>query len=263
MADYGGFEHNAQSLRVVTLLETQVPRIPGVNLTFEVLEGLRKHDAWLERPVTGGVERYRSPSLEAQVVDFSDAITYYCHDLDDGLMRGLITREQLAGIEVWRRCADVAREEYPDLEGPVFCAYVVRSLLDRQVEDVVRATDARLRAAGIESVEDVRSIPDRLVVFSDGMRRANAALREFLYADLYFHPEVVEANRRGCERIETVFQHYLNHPERLGRRTSALLPGEGLPRTVCDYVSGMTDRFLENEYRAITGKLPEKPESAT
>jgi dGTPase len=255
MKDEGGFEHNIQSLRVVELVEAVYPNFPGLNLSYEVLEGLRKHDRGYSRPAFGDVpgENFPRASLEAQVANIADEITYYSHDLDDGLVHELITAEQLEGIPVWRRCADYVRANFPDLTGRLFVTYVVRTLIDHQVADLVMSTNKRLEAAGVKSADDVRRHPKTLAAYSDQLRAENQELRTFLYQNLYYHPDVAEPNRRGMVLIGDVFARYLGQPELLGVATTQRLDAHGLHRTVCDYISGMTDRYITEEHGRLFG----------
>jgi len=255
MQGEGGFEHNVQSLRVVELIEAVYPNFPGLNLSYEVLEGLRKHDRGYVRKAFGDCpeETFPRASLEAQVANIADEITYYGHDLDDGLSHRLITEEQLEAIPIWRDCADFVRENFPGIEGRLFISYVVRTLIDHQVADLVMATHERVEAAGVASADEVRRHPTNLAGYSDRLRASNQELRTFLYRNLYYHPEVAGPNRRGTELIGDVFERYLAEPELLGLATSERLDEHGLRRTVCDYISGMTDRYITEEHASLFG----------
>lgn len=261
MRGHGGFEHNAQSLRVVELIETKYPNFPGLNLSHEVLEGLRKHDKSHEPPA-GAADgaRYPSPSLEAQIANVADEITYYSHDLDDGLDFDLITPQQLAELEVWRDTEEVVREHFPNLRGHERTAYVIRCIIDREVQDVIAASGRAITAAGVTSPADVRRQPKPLIRYSQRLQSANRKLRRFLYQNLYYHPRVAGANRRACAMLREVFEAYLANPKLLGGTASRRVEGEGLHRTVCDYLSGMTDRYLMEEHARLFP--PGKPERA-
>ena len=258
MRDHGGFDHNLQSLRIVELLESNYPDFPGLNLSFEVTEGLRKHQALYEPPPApdgaSGGERYLSPSLEAQIANVADEITYNSHDLDDGLDSDLISGGQLAEIALWREVRGEVRTRYPALAGRELCASIIRGLIDRQVEDVVATSAANIEAAGVRTVADVRRQPRPLIAYSPGRLAANAELRRFLYGNLYYHPTVAEANDRACACLGDVFNAYLGAPERLGQASVARIEAQGLHRTVCDYLAGMTDRYLLEEHARLFGK---------
>ena len=246
MRDHGGFEHNRQSLRVVELLENAYPDFPGLNLTFEVREGLQKHD-----------RKDGFPSLEAQIADLADEITYYSHDLDDAVDFEILTAAQLAENEVWKRSERDVFSRYPDAREPELHKLIIRNIIDVQVQDVVTTSAASIAKANPKSADDVRKQPAKLIGYSDDLREANAALRKFLYANVYYHPRVAKVNQRACEMLKKVFGSYLVEPKQLGEVATQRLEQEGLHRTVCDYVAGMTDRYLMEEYARITGAMAE------
>lgn len=253
MADHDGFEHNVQSLRVVEIIESKYPEFPGLNLSYEVLEGLRKHQKVLRRPAGDGRDEdcFTQPCLEGQVANLADEITYYSHDIDDGLDSGLISVEQLGELEVWQRCSRVVKKQFPQLKGDLYQRYVIRILIDTEVETVVTETRRRIREAGVESPDDVRRYEEPLATYDADWRRMNLELRRFLYDHLYYHPDVNAANREGTGKVKAVFEHFLRHPEELGRQASRRLPQHGLHRTVCDYIAGMTDGFLAEEHARL------------
>ncbi|MEZ5304565.1 MAG: deoxyguanosinetriphosphate triphosphohydrolase [Verrucomicrobiales bacterium] len=256
MREHGGFEHNRQSLRVVEKIEVRNPAYPGLNLSYEVLEGLRKHDRGYARPAFGecGAETFPHPSLEAQIANLADEIAYYAHDLDDGLEHGLIEMAQLEGIDVWRECAAAAEPLCAGLAGRERWNFVIRELIDSAVDRVVDATGATLAEIGARCADDVRRAPRPAVGYGADLARKMRQLRKFLYANLYYHPEVAAPNQRGCEMVQAVFQAYVENPAMLGRTTSRRIEADGLHRTVCDYIAGMTDRFLMDEFaRLVAG----------
>lgn len=244
MKGHGGFDHNDQSLRIVDVVEVRYPNFPGINLSHEVREGLQKHAKFYQG--TGGV--HPQPSLEAQLANLADEITYYSHDLDDGLDFELLDPVQLAELEVWRESEKEVRGHFPKLEGREFRAYVIRCIIDRQVADVVRTSAALIAQSGVSSADEVRRHPRPLIAYSDALLKANQQLRRFLYKNLYYHPSVAGANQSACDRLRDVFQAYLKDPELLGKTTSRRVETDGLHRTVCDYISGMTDRYLLDEH---------------
>jgi dGTPase len=248
MRDHGGFDHNRQSVRVVELLETPYPDFPGLNLTFEVREGLRKH----ERPysfLTG--EKYQCPSLEAQVSDLADEITYYSHDLDDALDFEILNPAQLDENEVWRHGHRAVFARYTAAFEPDLHKLIIRDIIDREVHDLVATSAGSISESGVKSADDVRRHCAPLVRYSDELAEANRALRKFLYQNVYYHPRVSEVNRRACEMLRSVFGAYLADPDRLGEGAIRRIEKEGLHRTVCDYAAGMTDRYLVEEYERI------------
>jgi dGTPase len=219
-----------------------------------VREGLHKHQRFYDPPPSAeAAERYRCPSLEAQIANLADEITYYSHDLDDGLDFHLITPEQLAELEVWQYSYNEVRHHFPELHGRDLNTYVIRCIIDRQVQDVITTSAELIEASGVQSADDVRHQPQPLIRYSDALLGANRKLRRFLYQNLYYHPEVAGANTRACGLLRDVFNAYLAAPERLGEATARRIETEGLHRAVCDYLSGMTDRYLVEEHRRLFG----------
>jgi dGTPase len=250
----GGFEHNAQSLRIVEKLERKYPRFTGLNLSFEVLEGLKKHQKFYERPDAGTGENYSNPSLEAQIANLADEITYYSHDLDDGIDADLISSRQLSQLDLWKMTYAEVRQHFPKLRGKELTTYVIRCLIDKEVEDVVLTSSESINTAKVASVDDVRRHRKPLIRYSQRLLRANHQLRKFLYQNLYYHPRVATANRRACGMLRVVFQAYVKNPKLLGGASIKRIARDGLPRTVCDYLAGMTDRYLMQEHERITKK---------
>ena len=247
MKQFGGFEHNRQSLRIVEQLEQKYPRFPGLNLTFEVRAGLKKHRS----------ADAEAPSLEAQVANLADEITYYSHDLDDGLESGLLHEEQLRrDVPLWAQADESVRSEYGDLPDECRRYFIIRCLIDGQVKDVVMITEANLDDAKITSAKSARSIGRPLVAYSRDRRQLNWQLRKYLYANLYYNPIVHEPNQHGMRMLERLFEYFLAHPDVLGDQAQKRAHSEGLPRAVCDYLSGMTDRYAEREYARLFNELP-------
>ncbi len=251
MRDHGGFEHNKQSLRVVELLERVYPQFPGLNLTFEVREGLRKHQAFYDPPASGE-KKYHCPSLEAQIANLADEIAYYSHDLDDAVDFEILTAKQLEENPVWQRSLRSVTDRFPDAREPELHKLIVRDIIDLQVQDVIATSAKSILAAGVQSADETRKQSAPLIRYSDQLLEANRALRKFLYANVYYHPRVAEVNKRACTMLRTVFESYLIDPGRLGDGAANRLESEGLYRTVCDYVAGMTDRYLMEEYTRLT-----------
>ena len=250
MREHGGFDHNRQSVRVVELLETPYPDFPGLNLTFEVREGLRKHERPYVFPGPKG-EEYECPSLEAQVADLADEITYYSHDLDDAVDFEILSATHLEENEVWRRSHHAVLARYADAREPELHKLIIRDIIDHEVYDLVATSAKSVAESGVQSADEVRRQPAALIRYSDELARANRALRKFLYQNVYYHPRVSELNRRSCEMLRRVFDAYLVDPDRLGDGAMRRIEKEGLHRTVCDYVAGMTDRYLMEEYGRI------------
>ena len=257
MRDHGGFDHNRQSVRVVELLEEPYPDFPGLNLTFEVREGLRKHGAFHQMKKPTGLQaravlqNYPCPSLEAQVADLADEITYYSHDLDDAVDFEILSAGQLEQNEVWRRSLRAVAARYPDAREPELRKLVIRDIIDTEVRDLVSTSAKAITDAGVQGADEARGQAAPLIRYSDDLARANRDLRKFLYQNVYYDPRVSEVNRRACEMLRQVFQAYLADPDKLGEAAAKRIETEGLHRTVCDYIAGMTDRYLMEEHTRI------------
>lgn len=241
MRPHGGFDHNLQSLRVVELLEEKYPGFRGLNLSYEVLEGLRKHEPALHAP---DGTRHKQPSLEAQVADMADEITYYSHDLDDGIDAGFLDPEDLLALRLWREAMDEARPQIRGGDTRRWRGFIIRCLVNREVDDLVRTSAARLRRHRIQSLEAVRNFPKRLIGYSREMTVGNRELRRFLYRNFYHSDGVAGVHRRCCSLLEESFARLVAKPSLLGRRAAARVRSQGLERTVTDYLAGMTDRYL-------------------
>jgi dGTPase len=250
MREHGGFDHNKQSQRVVELLETAYPAFPGLNLTFEVREGLRKHDESYASPVAGE-ENYRRPSLEAQVADLADEITYYSHDLDDAVDFDILSPAQLEEAAVWRWSHEGVAARYPDVREPELHKLIIGAIIDAQVSDVIETSAEAIAKSGVGSADEVRREETPLIRYSDGRLKANQELRRFLYKNVYYHPRVAEVNRLACEMLRAVFEAYIVAPDLLGEAATKRIESEGLHRTVCDYIAGMTDRYLLEEHARL------------
>ncbi|MBI5015074.1 MAG: deoxyguanosinetriphosphate triphosphohydrolase [Deltaproteobacteria bacterium] len=254
MADQGGFEHNRQGLRVVTLLEERYPGFSGLNLTWEVREGIVKHSSSWDAPSVRDLEEYRpdlQPTLEAQLIDLADEIAYNNHDIDDGLEAGYVGLAELGELRLWRLAWDRVQSKHPGLDGRRAVYQTISHLIGVMMNDLVEATEARLRERGIETLDDVRRAEGRLVTRSDEMADQNRELKEFLHGRLYRHPKV-EAMRFKAERFLTdLFNAYVGHPGLLSAPARRLVEAQGAKRTVCDLIAGMTDRSCLDEYRRL------------
>ncbi len=257
MKEHGGFEHNTQSLRIVTELEQKYPEFDGLNLTWEAREGLAKHTTQFDAPPDRPDFRGISPSLEAQIANLADEITYYSHDIDDGFEAELLRDEDIKQIPLWRESSDSIAAKYPHLEPSRHRYYAIRALIDVEVNDVIATSDARIRAANPKSPDNVRARKP-LIGYSDRLRRENQKLRDFLYKNLYYHPEVHGANRRACDTMRELFRAYCANPKLLGAVAQTRIARDGLPRAVCDYISGMTDRYALEQHEKIVLKRGEK-----
>ena len=261
MQGHGGFEHNLQSLRVVDTLEERYPEFDGLNLCFETREGVLKHCSRanaeaLEAQEPGGVaHRFLArtqPSLEAQLCNLADAIAYNAHDIDDGVRSGLLTLEQLQAVPLFERYRQETVAEHPQLrEKPRRWLYEsTRRMLSDQVYDVIDTTRAAVRAAGVQSADEAR-LAGPLVRFSPDMHAQSTALKQFLFAQLYRHPQVMQTTSAAQQVVRELFAAYLDQPGEL-RGEFAARPDR--QRAVADYIAGMTDRFALREHERLTGK---------
>ena len=254
MKGHGGFEHNRQSLRVVQELEQKYPGFSGLNLTWEVREGLVKHFARDDHPSKRANFNARNSSLEAQVANLADEITYYSHDLDDGLDAGLLSEEELnKKVTVWKHAAQRVKREHGNLPDESRRYFTIRTMIDGQVRDVVETTEKAIARADVRSADDVRLHAQTLVQYSSARRKLNQELRKYLYQNLYFSRQVDEANTRAVRILAELFKFYLSHPREIGELSRKRIRTEGLHRSVCDYLAGMTDRYVMQEYQRLFG----------
>jgi len=254
MKGHGGFEHNRQSLRVVEALEQKYPGFPGLNLTWEVREGLVKHFTAYDHPGKRAGFNAKNSSLEAQVANLADEITYYSHDLDDGLDAGLLREEELnRNVSVWKHAAQKVRREHGVLPDESRRYFIIRTMIDGQVRDVVETTEKLIARAGVRSADEVRLHVPALVQYSPARRRLNQEMRKYLYQNLYFSAVVDEANSRAVRILAELFKFYLTHPKEIGEQSRKRIRTEGLHRAVCDYLAGMTDRYVMQEYQRLFG----------
>lgn len=254
MKGHGGFEHNRQSLRIVEELEQKYPKFAGLNLTWEVREGLVKHFDPADHPSRRKNFQAKNSSLEAQVANLADEITYYSHDLDDGLDAGLLDEKALARhVSVWAQAARAVQREQGKLADECRRYFIIRTLTDAQVRDVVENSERHIEKAGVKSADEVRLHPKALIQYSADRRAQNFELRKYLYANLYFSPQVDEANTRAVRVLAELFKFYLAHPKEIGEQARKRIRADGLPRTACDYIAGMTDRYVLLEYQRLFG----------
>ena len=252
MQDHGGFEHNRQSRRVVEILERKYPDFTGLNLTWETLEGLAKHEPAPDMPLGQAQVHFPSCSVEAQVANLADEITYYSHDLDDGLDSGLLTEAQLErDIDCWKNASERIRDEHGDLPEECRHYFIIRCLIDEQVHDVVGTTEANIAEAGVASADDVRRQKNGLVAYSPARREANLQLRAYLYKNLYFSEVVSEPHKRATRLLGELFRHYQAHPGDLGPFAESMIAEHGLERSICDHLACMSDHTVIREHERL------------
>ncbi|HYG22376.1 MAG TPA: deoxyguanosinetriphosphate triphosphohydrolase [Verrucomicrobiae bacterium] len=252
MKGHGGFEHNRHSLRIVEELEQKYPTFPGLNLTWEVREGLVKHYTAFDHPGRRKGFQAKNSSLEAQVANLADEITYYSHDLDDGLDSGLLSERDLAAsVRLWADAAKHVRDAHGKLPDECRRYFTIRTLIDMQVRDVVETSERLISKAGVRSADEVRLCAQLLVRYSPPRRALNVELRKYLYKNLYYNAVVNEPHLRAKQLLKDLFAYYIKHPESIGDQSRKRLRRLGRHRAVCDYLAGMTDRYAIQEHQRI------------
>jgi len=254
MRGHGGFEHNHHSLRIVEELEQKYPGFSGLNLSWEVLEGLAKHQTAFDRP---GVKKdfvARHPALEAQIANLADEITYYSHDLDDGLDSGLLSEKDLnQNVRIWAHAAKLVKKEFGNPPEESRRYFIIRTIIDRQMADVLATSERLIAAAKVRSADDVRRLARPLIQYSRDRGRLNRELRKYLYKHLYFNPVVNEPHVRARQLLKDLFGHYLKQPKGIGETARKQIRKAGKHRAVCDYIAGMTDRYAIAEHHKLFG----------
>ena len=249
MKDHGGFDHNLQSLRNIEVVESPYPDFQGLNLTWEVRAGLLKHEAHIKGAQLNGHAIGPFQSLEAQIADLADDMTYHAHDVDDGLEAGIVTQQQLETTEFWRMAAAVTKERYPNLSEFQFLRATIRTMLELQVIDVTNHAFQMLEKYNPQSSRDVMTAPERIVNFSPDTKEVLNEFSAFMYKNLYFHHGVTDTTRQSVSMMQKLFLHYIEHPETMGQKARDRINGDGLWRTVCDYVAGCTHRYAIEEFK--------------
>ena len=257
MKDFGGFDHNRQSLRIVTELEQRYPEFPGLNLTWEVREGMVKHESEYDISDARAFNPELRGNLETQIANVADELAYTTHDLDDGLRSGMITPKMLETIALW----GILRETYhwrgPDLND-IERHRMIRQLVGLMVTDMIHATDQRLKESKATSALDLQKLKHNVIGYSEEMQSRNRELKDFLYKNLYRHYRVSRMQMKAERLITEIFNAYRAEPLMLPDTTQVDIEKRGLERTICDYIAGMTDRYTIEEYQKLFNPL-EKP----
>lgn len=253
MADYGGFEHNLQSLRIVDVLEERYAEFDGLNLCFETREGIIKHCSLDNARLLGDVgERFlqgRQPSLEAQICNLADEIAYNNHDVDDGLRSGLIELGQLEEVSLFAQHIAAVRQAYPQLAGRRLIHETVRRMINTLVTDLIKTTRSNLRDKAIASLEDVRRAP-QLVAFSSAMAEAQREMKRFLRSNLYRHYRVWRMSHKANRIVSDLFGAFHSDARLLPPQYQDMAKTDA-PRAIADYIAGMTDRYAIREHRRL------------
>jgi dGTPase len=251
MQDYGGFDHNKQSLRIVTKLERRYANWRGLNLTWEVREGIVKHETTYDVADASDYDADKRGHLEAQICNVADELAYTAHDLDDGLRAGLITPPELAGLELWEMACQSIGWKTNTLD-QLTRHRLIRRLIGLEVDDLVRAADQRLAEAQVASVEMLQRLDHNVVAWSAPMAEHNQKLKSFLFENLYRHYRVVRMQVKAESIVGNLFAAYLRVPAQLPDEIQQRAQTKGsLPRVICDYLAGMTDRFALDEHAKL------------
>jgi dGTPase len=254
MRKHGGFEHNQHSVRIVEELEQKYPNFPGLNLSWEVREGLVKHYTAFDHPSKREDFAAKNSSLEAQIANLADEITYYSHDLDDGLDSGLLSEKELKRhVRLWALAARMVEKEHGKLADESRRYFIIRTIIDMQVKDVVETSEALIQKAGVQSADDVRLCAKTLIQYSAERRKLNIELRKYLYKNLYFNPVVNAPHIRAKQLLQDLFRYFEKKPSEMGEHAKKSIRKLGKYRAICDYLAGMTDRYAIQEYERLFG----------
>ncbi len=252
MRPYGGFNHNLQGLRVVDILEERYPEFPGLNLSWEVREGIVKHSSKFDRAAfIKDLKPDESPTLEAQIVNIADEIAYDNHDLDDGLTSALLKEEELQGISLWRNTDKTVSRQYSNLSAEQKKYLIIRALINTQVTDLIQETQKNLDSLNIKSSQDIKNLNKKIVNFSKETVSLREQLQHFLMDNLYTHYRVIRMSNKAKRFIEELFKVYTGNSEQIPPNNRKRIKEDGVHKIVCDYIAGMTDRFALNEYKKL------------
>jgi len=251
MVDHGGFNHNKHSFRIVTELEKRYPEFDGLNLTWEVLEGMIKHETEYDVSDAADFDPNLRGHLEAQIANAADELAYTAHDLDDGLRSGMITPSDLSGISLWEVINESVGRRRTDTLDELSRHRLIRRLINIEITDLTQSIDRMIRRSGIRSVEELQKLPYNVVGFSEDMHRRNRELKDFLYTNLYNHYRVVRMAVKAERIIESLFTAFIEEPTILPDSFQLMIDDKGLEQTICYYIAGMTDRYAIDEYQKI------------
>ena len=283
MASYGGFDHNAQALQIVTKLERRYAAFDGLNLTWETLEGLVKHNGplleadgrpaarYAKRGLPVAIAEYNAiqnlglaqfASAEAQAAALADSIAYHAHDIDDGLRSGLIDARQIGVVDFLHGISGEIAALYPGLEPVRAIHELVRRLITLFIEDAICESQRRIMASGVASVEDVRAFGAPLIGFSSSMAGADKAISVFLFENMYRHPRLTRIRDHAAQIIRDLFSRFLTAPQLMSKEWAIAAANAGADekrraRLVCDYIAGMTDLFAIAEHRRLFDETPD------
>ena len=254
MATHGGFNHNHQSYRIVTELERRYAQFPGLNLSWEVLEGIVKHETEYDKTDALDFDSHLRGNLEAQITNVADELAYTSHDLDDGLRSGMITTDMLADIDLWNMVADSMELKSCQLDD-LTRHEIIRELIGLEVDSMISDSSDRLNNSGVKTLEELQSLPYNVVGFDDTMRNHNRELKDFLYRNMYRNYRVVRMQKKAERVLSELFNAYTAEPTMLPLHFQEQIEVKGKEQTICDYLAGMTDRFAVDEYQKLFDPL--------
>ena len=250
MKDHNGFEHNKQSFRIVTKLENRYPDFPGLNLTWETLEGIVKHETEYDKTDASDFNPEFRGHLEAQITNIADELAYTAHDLDDGLRSGIITVPMLKDIELWKMITDSIGWKRNGLDD-LTRHRIIRRLIGIEMTDFLETTTAAIANSGAGSVDDIQRLAYNVVSFGDEIQKLNRQLKDFLFQEMYQHYRVVRMAVKAERIVRDLFNAYRSDPAILPKHVQQGIDQRGLERTICDFVAGMTDRFAVDEHQKL------------
>lgn len=250
MHDHGGFNHNHHSFRIVTEIEHRYPQFPGLNLSWEVLEGIVKHETEYDRTDALEFDPQLRGHLEAQITNVADELAYTSHDLDDGLRSGMITTDMLSGIELWDMVVEKFEPNTCQLD-ELTRHQIIRELIGLEVNSMIQSSSETINRRGINTLQDLQLLPYNVVGFDESMRQRNRVLKDFLFKNMYRHYRVVRMQKKAERILSELFRAYSSEPTMLPPQFQEQIETKGKERTICDYLAGMTDRFAVDEYQKL------------
>jgi len=252
MADEGGFEHNVQGYRVVTMIEERYPNFLGLNLCYEVLEGIIKHDTTYDKPKKiDGFKDVGNPTLEAQIVNATDEIAFMNHDLDDGLHWGMLSMDSLKEVPLWADTFYEVSGTMKDAPDRIKRHQTITGLIGKLIGDLVSESKKRIEKACFKNLQDVRDRGAGTISFSEGIRSKTREVKDFLFKNMYHHEKIVKQAQNAGQIITDLFNHYLDDPKKLPEKYYNRYVKDGSRRHICDYIAGMTDRFAISQHKNL------------
>jgi dGTPase len=248
MADFGGFNHNRQTLRIVDYLERRYPEFPGLNLTYEVREGIAKHEGIAEPIMPEQFPPDEKPTLEASLVDLADSIAYNSHDVDDGLSSGILDSNNLDNVRLWSEAKTKSEKKFPELDNKHRRYSIVRLLVDKQVSNLVSETMKNIKEKQIQTLTDVRKVGKSIVSFSEDFSDKLQELKAFLNHHMYRHPHMQTMADQAEDIIKTLFSCYQSDPYKLHGKFKLRIDKEPPEIIIKDFIAGMTDRYAYRMY---------------